>query len=77
MRDRLWGLAVVLVAAVPASGWTAPVAAAGPAAAYGWRLPLGFPPPSVPADNPMSEAKVALGRRLFYERRLSGNGAQS
>ena len=26
----------------------------------------------VPADNPMSAAKVELGRRLFYERRLSG-----
>ena len=30
--------------------------------------------PLAPADNPMSAAKVELGRRLFYERRLSGNG---
>ena len=27
----------------------------------------------VPADNPMSEAKVELGRHLFYDSRLSGN----
>jgi cytochrome c peroxidase len=74
---RLWGLAVVLVAAGPATGRLAPAAAARPAAAYGWKLPLGFPLPWVPAGNPMSAAKVALGRRLFYERRLSGNGAQS
>lgn len=37
----------------------------------------GLPEPVVPADNPMSSEKVALGRRLFYERRLSGNGTTS
>jgi cytochrome c peroxidase len=42
-----------------------------------WHLPAGFPVPRVPADNPMSEAKVALGRRLFYDRRLSLNGRQA
>src|SRR5687768_13094580 len=41
---------------------------------YDWRLPRGFPEPAVPADNPMSEAKVALGRRLFFEPRLSVTG---
>lgn len=45
-----------------------------PEAPYEWRLPAGFPAPWVPPDNPMSEAKVALGRRLFYDSRLSGNG---
>src|SRR5882762_2635753 len=44
---------------------------------YVWRLPRGFPTPAVPADNPMSEAKVALGRRLFFERRLSVTGRSS
>ena len=39
--------------------------------AYEWRLPPGFPRPVVPADNPMSSAKVELGRRLFHEPRLS------
>src|SRR5688572_27276712 len=41
---------------------------------YQWTLPRGLPVPRVPADNPMTEPKVALGRRLFYDRRLSGNG---
>ena len=36
-----------------------------------------LPVPRIPADNPMSEAKVALGRRLFYDQRLSVNGTQS
>jgi cytochrome c peroxidase len=50
-----------------------------PAAAdeYTWHLPRGFPRPAVPADNPMSEAKVALGRRLFFEPRLSVTGRYS
>ena len=30
--------------------------------------------PEVPADNPMTTVKVALGRRLFYDTRFSGNG---
>ncbi|ADO68225.1 Di-heme cytochrome-c peroxidase [Stigmatella aurantiaca DW4/3-1] len=44
---------------------------------YDWRLPTGFPKPRVPADNPMTAAKVELGRRLFYDTRLSLNGTQS
>ncbi len=51
----------------------------GPAAgaaepAWVWNLPADVPPPLVPADNPMSEAKFQLGRRLFYDVRLSGGG---
>ena len=40
---------------------------------YQWDLPPDVPAPVVPADNPMSEAKVELGRWLFYDKRLSGN----
>ena len=46
-------------------------------AQYAWRLPPGFPPPLVPADNPMSEAKVGLGCRLFFETRLSATNTYS
>ncbi|MBN8493456.1 MAG: di-heme enzyme [Burkholderiales bacterium] len=45
--------------------------------AWVWSLPGNFPEPRVPADNPMSADKVALGRFLFYDRRLSGNGQQA
>ncbi|MEL6138399.1 MAG: MbnH family di-heme enzyme [Cyanobacteria bacterium J06628_6] len=41
---------------------------------YEWDLPSWVPRPVVPADNPMSAAKVELGRRLFYEERLSVTG---
>lgn len=45
--------------------------------AWSWRLPPGFPPPRVPADNPMSDAKVELGRHLFYDTALSNNHTQA
>lgn len=46
--------------------------------AWSWSLPKGLSePPPVPADNPMSAAKVALGHRLFMDKRLSGDGSRS
>ena len=50
---------------------------AAAAGEYTWALPRGFPPPAVPDDNPMSDAKVALGARLFADQRLSVNGSYS
>ncbi len=46
-------------------------------AAYRWALPEGFPVPNVPANNPMTAAKVELGRHLFYDKRLSSDGSMS
>lgn len=40
---------------------------------FAWDLPAHFPTPRVPEDNPMSAAKVELGRHLFYDTRMSGN----
>jgi cytochrome c peroxidase len=31
----------------------------------------------IPADNPLSPEKVALGRQLFFDERLSGDGSRS
>jgi cytochrome c peroxidase len=39
-----------------------------------WNLPAHFATPRIPEDNPMSEEKFQLGRSLFYDTRLSGNG---
>lgn len=47
------------------------------AAGWEWTVPAGFPKPRVPADNPMTAAKVELGRHLFYDKRMSVNGKQS
>lgn len=50
---------------------------AGDNETFDFNLPPGFPVPVVPEDNPMSEAKVELGRHLFYDTRLSGNETQA
>jgi cytochrome c peroxidase len=46
---------------------------AKPVSAWQWHLPPDIPEPWVPPENPMSEEKFQLGRRLFYDKRLSGN----
>jgi cytochrome c peroxidase len=52
-------------------------AASSRADGFVWDLPVWMPPPPVPEDNPMSEAKVELGRRLFFDVKLSGPGYMS
>jgi len=44
---------------------------------YRWKIDPNIPLPDVPIDNPMSDAKVNLGRRLFYDNRLSENQTMS
>ncbi len=44
---------------------------------WNWNLPPDIPAPQVPPDNPMTQAKVELGRHIFYDKRLSGNGTQA
>jgi cytochrome c peroxidase len=39
-----------------------------------WKIPANIPPPRELVDNPMTYEKIALGRHLFYEKRLSGSG---
>ena len=70
IRVRTW-LGCALLALV-ALGWRA--VSAETESGYRWNLPKGFPRPSVPADNPMTTAKVELGRYLFYDTRMSVNG---
>jgi cytochrome c peroxidase len=44
---------------------------------FSWNLPARYPLPVDPINNPISEAKFQLGRHLFYDKRLSGNGTQA
>ncbi|MDA3868714.1 MAG: cytochrome-c peroxidase [Gammaproteobacteria bacterium] len=39
--------------------------------------PLGLPAVPIPADNPQSDAKIALGDRLYHEERFSADGKVS
>ncbi len=36
-----------------------------------------YEPMSIPADNPLTTEKAALGRQLFFDERLSGDGSRS
>ena len=83
-RGAAWLLIAVQAIGAPAIAGAGPLTRASPltrdgakAAPYRWQLPRGFPTPAVPADNPMSEAKVALGQRLFFDSRLSVTGRSS
>jgi cytochrome c peroxidase len=69
-RSRIFLAAVLMSAALT-------FAAPESAAPFVWKLPRGFPEPAVPADNPMSVAKVRLGAELFTDTRLSINGRYS
>jgi cytochrome c peroxidase len=51
-----------------ALAWAGAVNAAEPAP------PLGLPPLAVPADNPQTPEKIALGERLFNDKRFSATG---
>lgn len=43
----------------------------------GFTPPLGLPAIAAPADNPLTTEKIALGRLLFFDRRLSHNNTFS
>src|SRR5262245_10323704 len=53
------------------------VAGAAICAEFDWQLAKGSPKPPVPAENRISDAKVELGRFLFYDPRMSVNGKTS
>lgn len=84
-KKALLGLAGTAVATATLSLWGCggsgvtvnDTAQTQPSNGWVWALPANFPTPKVPADNPMSAAKVELGRFLFYDKRLSGNGTQA
>lgn len=44
---------------------------------YTLEIPEWLPDPIIPADNPMTVDGVALGRQLFYEKKLSSDGSMS
>ncbi len=56
-----WVLAVALV--LSAGGASRPP--------FELALPVGFPSPRIPSDNPLTAEKIELGRHLFFDRRLS------
>ena len=71
---RLTVASIALAAALSGVAGLAVSEFAAASSPYEWKLPAGFPKPQVPPDNPMSQAKVDLGKRLFFDARLSITG---
>jgi len=46
-------------------------------ALWAGEIPLGLPPVPVPVDNPQTPEKIALGKRLFEDKRFSADGTVS
>ena len=69
MRHRFVGACAVFLAAAPG---------ARAADAPPFALPKGLSdnPIEVPADNPMTVGKIALGKQLFFDKRLSKTKAR-
>jgi cytochrome c peroxidase len=44
---------------------------------YDLVIPKGFPPMTIPENNPLTEEGVALGRKLYYDKILDKNGARA
>jgi cytochrome c peroxidase len=45
---------------------------------YPYKLPLGLKSaPEIPSDNPVSDEKVELGKLLYFDKRISGDGTVS
>lgn len=44
---------------------------------YVLKVPEGWPQPHIPADKKLTEERVILGRKLFYDSILSANGGMS
>ncbi len=54
-----------------------PVEKASEQASFAIKPPLGLPAVPVPDDNPMTVEKVALGKKLYFDTRLSKDGTIS
>ena len=69
-----WALTSLLVFCLSIGLNRALEATPPPPTEFDWGAPSWAPKPVVPDDNPMTVAKVELGRHLFYETRLSVTG---
>lgn len=74
--DREW-VRVLLVAVIGVAVVLATVRLNAQKAAAPWPQIPGYEEMKIPADNPMTPDKVALGKQLFHDARLSGDGSRS
>src|SRR5579885_2200485 len=73
----LAGLAAALGAAAPAADGPPALPKDTLPARLSLDVPLGLPPRPVPQDSPLTEGRVRLGRRLFFDPILSADNTVS
>ncbi|MEH6524430.1 MAG: cytochrome c peroxidase [Sneathiella sp.] len=79
LRRREW-LGVVVAGALTIAGsiyWGQDLFQSPPTAVQGFSAPFVFGRFYIPEDNPLTEEAFQLGRKLFYDPRLSGNNQVS
>lgn len=85
MSGTLWsgrrmscGSAVIVLFALMLAGCSAPPASApAPEKPVVWPAVPGYEPMKIPPENAMTTAKVELGKQLYYDTRMSGDGKRS
>jgi cytochrome c peroxidase len=72
-RKALFGVLAIGAVAMLSSWIVTPAANAQPATEYKLKIPFGLEETAVviPADNPLTNEKIELGRLLFFDKRLS------
>ena len=75
--DRLQTLAATAVFLASFIGCGVPSVEEPPAGEPDWPQLQGYEAMPIPPDNPMTAEKVALGKQLYYDQRLSGDGNRS
>lgn len=76
-RKLLAALCVLLISGCGGSGSETIYDLGAAERHFDFGIPDYIPLPILPKDNPPTEAMFQLGRHLFYDQRLSGNGSQS
>ena len=69
--------APLLIGILLLAGCAPTVEAPSEETAGAWPAMPGFEAMKIPEDNPMTPEKVALGKQLYYDQRLSGDGTRS
>lgn len=68
-----WTIVIVFLVLISACKKSEVGDASGVEDTYKLSIPVGFPEPVIPDDNTLTKSRIELGKRLFFENRLSSD----
>lgn len=72
MKRQLWNRTLITIAVIALlCGCKQSPDKTGNADSFDLQIPEGFPQPVIPESNKLTKSRVELGKRLFYDKRLS------